>query len=100
MIQSPLKGDSEWTNISLDQFKNYISTIDNLSELRYIFNAKKLSTEQAKTGMKAFLNNATNKQAVWNSMKPELKNSLELDDISDLTESKIAEMVDVFVETI
>ncbi|WP_428665470.1 fibronectin type III domain-containing protein [Runella sp.] len=42
-------------NISLDQFKNYLATIDNLSELRYIFNVKKLTTEQAKQGMKTFL---------------------------------------------
>ena len=45
----------EAKNIGLDQFKNYLATIDNLSELRYIFNAKKLTTDQAKIGMKAFL---------------------------------------------
>lgn len=51
----------EAKNIGLDQFKNYLATVDNLSELRYIFNAKKLSTEQAKTGMKVFLKaNAAN----------------------------------------
>lgn len=42
-------------NIGLEQFKNYLATVDNLSELRYIFNAKKLTTDQAKIGMKAFL---------------------------------------------
>ena len=50
-------------NISLDQFKNYLATVDNLSELRYIFNAKKLTTEQAKIGMKAFF--VKNYDSIW-----------------------------------
>ena len=42
-------------NIDINQFKNYISTIGSMDELKYIFNAKKLTTAQAKDGMKAFL---------------------------------------------
>ncbi len=96
-IQSPLKGDSEWTNISLDQFKNYISTIDNLSELRYIFNVKKITTEQAKEGMKAFLK--ANAESVFNT-NPSLFKKLDKfdgsgkiedwEDLYDLANSNIA----------
>ncbi|WP_428654246.1 hypothetical protein [Runella sp.] len=41
--------------LTLNQFLAYLSNINSLSELRYIFNAQKLTTEQAKEGMKAFL---------------------------------------------
>ena len=48
-------------NPTLNQFVAYLTNINSLSELRYIFNATKLTSEQAKTGMKAFLsNNAPN----------------------------------------
>ena len=48
-------------NPTLNQFIAYLTNINSLSELRYIFNVKKLTTAQAKDGMKAFLKgNAAN----------------------------------------
>ena len=97
-IQSPLKGDSEWTNISLDQFKNYISTIDNLSELRYIFNVKKITTEQAKEGMKAFLK--AKETDIIATMKLSVKTDLGIAmDATELTSNQIQKIVDTIVET-
>ncbi len=49
------KSYQDVTKISLDQFKNYLSSVIGLRQMKYIFNAQKLTTEQAKEGMKAFL---------------------------------------------
>ena len=48
----------------MSKLKNYISTINKLSELKYIFNAKKLSAEQARTGIHTFFK--TNHSDIWN----------------------------------
>lgn len=42
------------SGIQLNQFKNYLAAINSLDELQYIFNAAKLSTQQARDGMKMF----------------------------------------------
>lgn len=43
------------SKISLDQFLNYIATVSNLSQMKYVFNAAKLSEAEAKAGMKIFM---------------------------------------------
>ena len=52
------------SKIQLPQFLNYIASVNNLSEMKYIFNAAKLSTEQAKEGMNLFLK--TNAEDIFN----------------------------------
>lgn len=53
------KSYAETTPIDVDQFIAYLSAINNLSNLRYVFNAKKLTPQQAKEKMQAvFRNNA------------------------------------------
>ena len=47
------------SKISRQQFLNYISTVDNLEQLKYVFNKSKLSLDDAKAGMKDFLLNNT-----------------------------------------
>jgi hypothetical protein len=49
--------------IPLPQFTNYMFNISQISEMRYIFNAEKISLEQAKQGMQSFFN--TNKMQVF-----------------------------------
>ncbi|WP_461085419.1 hypothetical protein, partial [Spirosoma flavus] len=43
------------SGIQLNQFKNYLAAINSLDELEYVFNVTKLTTQQAREGMKAFL---------------------------------------------
>lgn len=63
------KSYAETTPIDVDQFIAYLSAINNLSNLRYVFNAKKLTLQQAKEKMQAvFRNNAL---SIWDA-KPTL----------------------------
>jgi len=55
------KSYTDASQIPLPQFLNYLNEITSLSQLKYIFNAKKLNSQQAKEGMKMFLKtNAAN----------------------------------------
>lgn len=45
------------SKISKPQFLNYISKVDNIEQLQYVFNKSKLSLDEAKNGMKEFLVN-------------------------------------------
>jgi hypothetical protein len=49
------KSYKDASQISIDQFKNYIGSIASLSELKYVFNSIKLTPAQAKEGMKTLL---------------------------------------------
>ncbi|WP_075603159.1 hypothetical protein [Saccharicrinis aurantiacus] len=53
------------SGISLDQFRNYLHNITDLSELKYIFSADKLSLDEAKKGMQAVMRN--NAEVIWNT---------------------------------
>jgi hypothetical protein len=64
--------------------------------MRYIFNAEKISLEQAKQGMEAFIN--ANKQSIFDSMSVSLKQDIGVTSVADLTLTKIQEMVEVFVK--
>jgi hypothetical protein len=83
--------------ISFDQFKNYLSQVVNLSELKYVFDMRKLGTKQAVVdGLSTLLK--TKKSEIFNVMQADLKQSLGINAISDLTDSKIVELVDAIVD--
>ncbi len=81
----------------MDQFKNYVNGIYDINELNYVFNSAKLSEAAARTGMTNFITNK--KPAIFAAMSQQLKASLELDDITDLTPAKIEQMVNIFVQS-
>jgi hypothetical protein len=55
------KSYADASKISLPQFTNYLGSVISLKQMKYYFNAAKLTTPQAKEGMKAFLKtNASN----------------------------------------
>ncbi len=93
------KSYQDASQISVNQFTSYLSRVSSLSEMKYIFNAAKLSTEQAKEGMKVFMSNSSNKKQIFDAMQTELKNALEIDELGDLTDLKITELVEMFVES-
>jgi len=79
------KSYTDASQIPLPQFLNYMNGITKLSELKYIFNAKKLTTEQAKDGMKEFF--VKNYDTIWTAGQPKgffdglkLKNGTVVDD--------------------
>ncbi len=66
------------SNVPLPQFKNYMASISRISELKYIFNEAKISTIDAKTGIRSFINSGNNKteifDVIWNNQM--LRNDL------------------------
>lgn len=93
------KSYKDASGIQLSQFKSYMGSIKKLSELNYIFNGTKLSLENAKAGLKTFFNKGNNKQEIFNAMDNDLRQSLNLDDFSDLTSGKIDQIINVIVKT-
>ncbi len=62
------KSYAETTPIDVDQFIAYLSAINNLSNLRYVFNAKKLTLQQAKEKMQTVFRN--NVPTIFNALNP------------------------------
>ena len=92
------KSYKDASGIQLNQFKSYMGSIDNLSELNYVFNGTKLSLADAKAGMKAFFTKGNNKQEIFNAMKQELKIKLDLFSPNDLTSAKIDNIINQIVK--
>jgi hypothetical protein len=93
------KSYKDASGIQLNQFKSYMGSIDNLTELNYIFNGTKLSLDNAKAGLKTFFTKANNKVDIFEAMKPELKESLKIFSPEDLTSNKIDEILNVIIKT-
>ena len=85
--------------IPLKQFKAYIGSIDNIGQLRYVFNKNKASLSEAKDGVAKFI--STNKTEIWGVISDELKTKLGLDPTGapeELTNNVINQIVNQFVE--
>ena len=65
------------SKISKPQFLNYISKLDNIEQLQYVFNKSKLSLDEAKNGMKEFFKNGDNVKDIFNANKS-LFNKIEI----------------------
>jgi hypothetical protein len=86
-------------DIPIKQFKAYISRVDNLSEMKYVFNAQKLAANgnDAKVGMKAFLK--SNETTIITSLKTSVKTELGLpNNVTALTNAQIDLIVNKIVE--
>ena len=94
------KSYSNASKISKPQFLNYISKVDKLEQLQYIFNKSKLSIENAREGMKELFTKVNNKQEIFNAMSNDLKQSLNLIELSDLTSVKIDQIINVIVKSL
>ena len=93
------KSYADPSQIPLPQFLNYMGSINNLSEMKYIFNVAKLaaSGKNAKEGMKAFLK--AKEIEIISSMNASEKTELGLAaDATELTNTQIQKIVDIVVE--
>ena len=73
------------TNLSGRQMTEYFRGIDNISEMKYVFNELKTPDVGAvKTQMKSVLSGKVDD--IFDAMSPNLKNSLGIDDIDDLSD--------------
>lgn len=85
------------SSIPKNQFLEYMSKINQISELNYVFNAAKASESAARNGVKNFILNSNNTQDIFNAMTTELRKSLQIDDVSDITPAFVDQMVNIFV---
>jgi hypothetical protein len=83
------------TNIQVPQFLSYISRIKTFQQLNYVFDKNKLSTQSAQSQMQTFFK--SNKQAIFNAMNADLRLRVGVENVSDLTDTKVAEIVNSFV---
>lgn len=75
-----------------------MNEINSLTQLKYIFNSKKLNSEQAKEGMKAFLKNK--EIDIIASMKASIKAELSISsDALELTSGQKQLIVDLIIES-
>jgi hypothetical protein len=91
------KSYSDAARIPVPQFLNYLASITSFDQLKYVFNLKKLTKSQAISGMKEFLK--ANAGDVFTNMKPELRASLGIDELSDLTDAKLGDIAALFVDS-
>ncbi|MBY0434949.1 MAG: hypothetical protein K2U26_12640 [Cyclobacteriaceae bacterium] len=92
-----------WARISgsekfLKQFMAYLASgeVVRIEDLVYVINIKKASVEDVK---RSFVEIFTkNKLEIFNSMNSSLKNSLFIDEVVDLDQSKINQIIDSFVK--
>ena len=89
-----IKSDSKFFN----QFKNYIGSINRIDELAYIINTKKASEEDVKKAFGNMLADGDKRMEMFNAMKSELKQRLEIEYVTDLTRSKIDEILNVIIK--
>jgi hypothetical protein len=96
--QNAVKKLTELINvISLDQFTSYLRSIDNLSELKYVFNAAKINTSGARTAMRDFIFDSNRREIIYNSLKNSLKNELDIETLNEFDLGKITKIVNGFV---
>ena len=76
------------SKISKPQFLNYLSSIRSLDELKYVFNSKKLSIDQARAGVKTFVKE--NELTILENMPTGIRSQLNVAESAfELTESQI-----------
>jgi hypothetical protein len=102
-MKSWSSGGSTWnsffggTGNSYQQFLSYLKNTNSLDNLKYVFHGIKASETQVKNAFSELISNVSKKEEIFNSMTSELRQSLNIEFVSDLTSSKIEEIVNSIV---
>ncbi len=81
-MKSWSNGGSTWNAFfggsgnSYQQFLSYLQNTNSLDNLKYVFNSAKATESQVKTAFKNLLSNTTKKQEIFDSITPDLRQSL------------------------
>lgn len=82
------KSYQDASKISKNQFLNYLASVDNFDQLKYVFSSQKLSVTQAQDGLKLFLKN--NEVDIIDNLNESLKLEIALSEASiNLTTSQV-----------
>ena len=95
-----------WSKIANDkgfiqQFKSYLNTegIEKIEDLAYVINSNKANINEVKQAFKELFKNKKDELFEIIRKNRNLSESLDIDNISDLTSEKISDIVEIIIKT-
>ena len=93
-----------WSKIANDkgfiqQFKSYLQEVDEIEDLAYVINSNKANINEVKQAFKELFKNKKDELFEIIRKNRNLSESLDIDNISDLTSEKISDIVELIIKT-
>ena len=93
-----------WSKIANDkgfiqQFKSYLQEVDEIKDLAYMINSNKANINEVKQAFKELFKNKKDELFEIIRKNRNLSESLDIDNISDLTSEKISDIVELIIKT-
>ena len=93
-----------WSKIANDkgfikQFESYLQEVDEIKDLAYVINSNKANINDVKQAFKELFKNKKDELFEIIRKNRNLSESLDIDNISDLTSEKISDIVEIIIKT-
>ena len=93
-----------WSKIANDkgfikQFESYLQEVDEIKDLAYVINSNKANVNEVKQAFKELFKNKKDELFEVIRKNRNLSESLDIDNISDLTSEKISDIVELIIKT-
>ena len=93
-----------WSKIANDkgfikQFESYLQEVDEIKDLAYMINSNKANINEVKQAFKELFKNKKDELFEIIRKNRNLSESLDIDNISDLTSEKISDIVELIIKT-
>ena len=93
-----------WGKIANDkgfikQFESYLQEVDEIKDLAYVINSNKANINEVKQAFKELFKNKKDELFEIIRKNRNLSESLDIDNISDLTSEKISDIVEIIIKT-
>ena len=93
-----------WSKIANDkgfikQFESYLQEVNKIEDLAYMINSNKANINEVKQAFKELFKNKKDELFEIIRKNRSLSESLDIDDISDLTSEKISDIVELIIKT-
>ena len=93
-----------WSKIANDkgfiqQFKSYLQKVNKIEDLAYVINSNKANINEVKQAFKELFKNKKDELFEIIRKNRNLSESLDIDNISDLTSEKISDIVELIIKT-
>ena len=93
-----------WSKIANDkgfikQFESYLQEVNKIEDLAYVINSNKANINEVKQAFKELFKNKKDELFEIIRKNRNLSESLDIDNISDLTSEKISDIVEIIIKT-
>ena len=93
-----------WSKIANDkgfiqQFESYLQKVNKIEDLAYVINSNKANINEVKQAFKELFKNKKDELFEIIRKNRNLSESLDIDNISDLTSEKISDIVEIIIKT-